>query len=125
MEVTPSFGVPARRIVALHSQHDQSVLPEHLRNHMAWPERTSQEQTMTDAAEVLLQKIRSLPPQRLAEVADFVDFLQAREDRERTKKVDELFGMMDQLATIEPPLTPEEIQAEIDAARAERHANRR
>lgn len=80
---------------------------------------------MTDTAEVLLQKIRSLPPQRLAEVADFVDFLQAREEKQRTQKVDELFGMMDQLDMIEPPLTPEEIQSEIDAARAERHANRR
>ncbi|MDP1698100.1 MAG: DUF2281 domain-containing protein [Xanthomonadaceae bacterium] len=82
-----------------------------------------------DTAEVLLQKMRALPPQRLAEVADFVDFLKAREEKARTQKIDELFGMMDQLATVQPPLTPAEIQAEIDAARAERragsHANRR
>lgn len=82
-----------------------------------------------DNAESLLQKIRELPPQRLAEVADFVDFLKAREERARSQKVDELFGMMDQLAAVQPALTPEEIQAEIDAARAERrarpHANRR
>ena len=82
-----------------------------------------------DTAEVLLQKMRALPPQRLAEVADFVDFLKAREEKIRTQKVDELFGMMDQLATVQPALTPDEIQAEIDAARAERragsHANRR
>lgn len=80
-------------------------------------------------ADELLQKLKALPPQRLAEVADFVDFLKAREEKARTQKVDELFGMMDQLATVEPPLTPEEIQAEIDAARAERraglHAHRR
>jgi len=80
-------------------------------------------------AEDLFQKLKTLPPQRLAEVADFVDFLKAREDKARTQKVDELFGMMDQLATVEPALTPEEIQAEIEAARAERriglHANRR
>lgn len=73
--------------------------------------------------------IPALPPQRLAEVADFVDFLKAREEKIRTQKVDELFGMMDQLATVQPALTPDEIQAEIDAARAERragsHANRR
>jgi hypothetical protein len=82
-----------------------------------------------DTAEVLLQKIRALPPQRLAEVADFVDFLKAREEKIRAQKVDELFGMMDQLATVQPALTPDEIQAEIDTARAERragsHANRR
>lgn len=82
-----------------------------------------------DNAESLLHKIRTLPPQRLAEVADFVDFLKTREEQARAQKVDELFGMMDQLATVQPALTPEEIQAEIEAARAERrarpHANRR
>jgi hypothetical protein len=33
---------------------------------------------MTAAEQVLIQKIRQLPPQRLAEVEDFVDFLHAR-----------------------------------------------
>ncbi len=73
-------------------------------------------------AEDLFQKLKTLPPQRLAEVADFVDFLKAREEKARTQNVDELFGMMDQLAAVEPPLSPEEIQAEIQAARAERRA---
>jgi hypothetical protein len=31
----------------------------------------------------LLEKIRSLPPQRVAEVEDFVDFLRIREENER------------------------------------------
>jgi hypothetical protein len=31
------------------------------------------------AEETLIQKIRSLPPERLAEVEDFVDFLTARD----------------------------------------------
>jgi len=35
------------------------------------------------AEQVLLQKIRQLPPRRLAEVEDFVDFLRAREDDRR------------------------------------------
>ncbi len=73
-------------------------------------------------AEDLFQILKTLPPQRLAEVADFVDFLKAREEKARTQNVDELFGMMDQLAAVEPPLSPEEIQAEIQAARAERRA---
>ena len=34
------------------------------------------------AEETLIRKIRSLPPERLAEVEDFVDFLTAR-DQER------------------------------------------
>ncbi len=83
---------------------------------------------MSDTTEILFEKLKTLPPQRLAEVADFVDFLRVREEKARTKKVDELFEAMEQLAAVEPRLTPEEIQAEIDAARAARrtgpHANR-
>lgn len=33
--------------------------------------------------QVLIEKIRQLPPQRLAEVEDFVDFLRTREDAQR------------------------------------------
>ena len=33
--------------------------------------------------QVLFDKIKQLPPQRLAEVEDFVDFLRAREDGQR------------------------------------------
>jgi hypothetical protein len=33
--------------------------------------------------QVLLDKIRQLPPQRMAEVEDFVDFLRARDDEQR------------------------------------------
>ena len=33
--------------------------------------------------QVLFAKIKQLPPQRLAEVKDFVDFLRAREDDQR------------------------------------------
>ena len=38
---------------------------------------------MTAAEQVLIDKIRQLPPQRLAEVEDFVDFLRSREDEQR------------------------------------------
>ncbi len=78
---------------------------------------------MSDTAEIVFQKLKTLPPQRLAEVADFVDFLRLREEKARKQNVDELFVMMDQLAIVEPPLTPEDIQAEIAAARAERRAD--
>lgn len=33
--------------------------------------------------QVLFDKIKQLPPQRVAEVEDFVDFLRAREDEQR------------------------------------------
>lgn len=38
---------------------------------------------MTTAQQTLIDKIRQLPPQRMAEVEDFVDFLRAREDERR------------------------------------------
>jgi hypothetical protein len=39
---------------------------------------------------VLIRKIRSLPPEKVAEVADFVDFLQQREDRQITQSAHKL-----------------------------------
>ena len=38
---------------------------------------------MTAAEQVLIDKIKQLPPQRMAEVEDFVDFLRSREDEQR------------------------------------------
>jgi hypothetical protein len=38
---------------------------------------------MSATEQVLIEKIRQLPPQRLAEVEDFVDFLRTREDDQR------------------------------------------
>lgn len=38
---------------------------------------------MTATEQVLIEKIKQLPPQRMAEVEDFVDFLRAREDDQR------------------------------------------
>lgn len=77
----------------------------------------------------LIEKLSSLPPQQRAEVEDFVDFLKARQERvrnEAAQRLGEAFAKLDALNL--PPLTPEEVQAEIDAARAERrsrHADRR
>ncbi len=68
----------------------------------------------------LLDKIKTLPPQRRAEVEDFVDFLKARERAEAAARLGQAFDRLDALA--EPPLTSEEVQAEIRAARAERRA---
>lgn len=38
---------------------------------------------MNATEQVLIEKIRKLPPQRVAEVEDFVDFLRGREDEQR------------------------------------------
>lgn len=79
--------------------------------------------------EALIEKLSSLPPQQRAEVEDFVDFLRARQERvrnEAARRLGEAFAKLDALN--QPPLSAEDVQAEIDAARAERrapHADRR
>ncbi len=71
----------------------------------------------------LLEKLQQLPPQRLAEVEDFVEFLAAREARAAAgARLGELLGRLDALNL--PPLSDEEIEAEIQAARRERSARR-
>lgn len=48
-----------------------------------------------------------------------------REAIERQQGIDELFAAMDRMAAANlPPMTMEEIQAEVDAVRAERRAQR-
>lgn len=67
----------------------------------------------------LIQKLQALPPQRLAEVADFVEFLTAREERAAAgKRLGDSLAKVDALNL--PPLSDEEIEAEIQAARQER-----
>jgi hypothetical protein len=45
-------------------------------------------------------------------------------ERLRNRRVDELFTAMDNMAAVDMPMTEAEIQAEIEAARAERRARR-
>lgn len=71
----------------------------------------------------LLEKLKALPPARLAEVEDFVDFLKAREERTRdeaARRLGDAFAKLD--AVNAPPMSSTDIQAEIDASRAERRA---
>jgi hypothetical protein len=73
--------------------------------------------------ELLLEKLRALPPERRAEVEDFIDFLKLREERARdeaSKRLGQAFAKLDALNL--PPFTPAEVQAEIKAARVERRA---
>jgi hypothetical protein len=70
-------------------------------------------------AQALLEKIQALPPERLGEVEDFVDFLAAKTRRQDA--LDRLFAIAPALeAAGAPPITEDEIQAEVDAVRAER-----
>ena len=78
---------------------------------------------MNAIAPKLIQKLQQLPQQRLAEVEDFVEFLAARELRSATGvRLGESFSKLDELNL--PPLSDEEIDAEIQAARKERAAQR-
>jgi hypothetical protein len=72
-------------------------------------------------AQALMEKIKALPPERLSEVEDFVDFLAAR--TQRVAALDRLLAIAPALeAAGAPPMTEEEIQAEVDAVRAARRA---
>ena len=68
----------------------------------------------------LIEKLKSLPPQRLAEVRDFVEFLAAREERAAAARLGDALGKLDVLGG--PPVSDEEIEAEIHAARQDRAA---
>ena len=71
--------------------------------------------------QTLIEKLKELPPERVAEVEDFVDFLRTREEEARDAAAARLGEAMAKLAALElPPMSEEEVQAEIDAARRER-----
>lgn len=76
---------------------------------------------MSAKPEVLFEKLKALPPQRLAEVEDFMDFLARKESR--TAALDRLLAIAPALeAAGVPQMTEEEIAAEVKAVRAERRA---
>jgi len=71
----------------------------------------------------LIEKLQKLPPQRLAEVKDFVEFLAAREERAAVgTRLGESLARLDALNL--QPLSDDEIAAEIQAARQDRVARR-
>jgi len=78
---------------------------------------------MSSNEQLLFDKLKALPPQQLAEVEDFVDFLAAK-TRKRAA-FDRLLAIAPALeAAGIPPMSEEEIAAEIKAARAERRARK-
>jgi hypothetical protein len=71
--------------------------------------------------QALIEKLKSLPPERVAEVEDFVDFLRTRDEGLRDAAAERLGEAMARLAEVAlPPMSEDEVQAEIDAARRER-----
>ena len=72
-------------------------------------------------AQALLEKIQALPPERIAEVEDFVDFIAAK--ARRVAAMDRLLAIAPALEAVGAPrMTEDEIQAEVDAVRAARRA---
>ena len=70
--------------------------------------------------QALIQKIRALPEERVAEVEDFVDFLAGKTSR--AEALDRLLAIVPALeAASAPPATEELIQAEVNTADALLH----
>lgn len=76
---------------------------------------------MTAIEVQLIERLKKLPPNRLAEVVDFVDFLTAREERAAAaQRLTEGLARLDALKL--PEITEDEVEAEIAAARQEKRS---
>jgi hypothetical protein len=74
---------------------------------------------MTAIETRLIERLKILPPSRVAEVVDFVEFLAAREERTAAAaRLGEAMAKLDALNL--PPLSDDEIDAEVQAARQAR-----
>lgn len=77
--------------------------------------------TGSNQRRTLIDKLDQLPPERVAEVEDFVDFLARKEAR--STALDKLLAIAPALdAAGVPRITEEEIVAEVKVVRAERQA---
>ena len=76
---------------------------------------------MTAIESKLIQQLKQLPPNRVAEVVDFVEFLTAREERTAAaQRLTEDLAKLDALNL--PALSDDEIDEEIQTARQDRRA---
>lgn len=74
--------------------------------------------TGSNQKRTLIEKLDQLPPERVAEVEDFVDFLASKT---RDKAYGDFLAVAEEVAETDAlPMTPEEIEAEIKAYRDER-----
>ena len=78
---------------------------------------------MTAIEVQLIEQLKKLPPNRVAEVVDFVEFLASRE--ERVAAAQRLTQGLARLDAVDLPATSDdEIEAEVQANRLERGAQR-
>lgn len=76
---------------------------------------------MTALETRLMQRLKVLPPERVAEVVDFVEFLASRVQRDAAaQRLTDSMARLDALGL--PPISDDEIEAEVQAARRERSA---
>jgi hypothetical protein len=76
---------------------------------------------MTALESRLIQRLKVLPPERVAEVADFVEFLASRVQRDAAaQRLSDAVARLDALGL--PPISDDEIEAEVQASRRERSA---
>ena len=74
---------------------------------------------MTAIESQLLERLKKLPPNRVAEVVDFVEFLASREERAAAaQRLTEGLARLDALNL--PPASEDEVEEEVQAARRER-----
>ena len=71
---------------------------------------------MTSIESQLIERLKKLPPSRVAEVVDFVEFLAAREERgAAAQRLTEGLARLDALNL--PPISQDEVEDEVQAAR--------
>ena len=76
---------------------------------------------MTAIEAQLIERLKKLPPSRVAEVVDFVGFLAARE--ERTAAAQRLTDGLAKLDALDlPPIPEDEVEVEVQAAPRDRRA---
>ena len=76
---------------------------------------------MTAIEAQLLERLKKLPPSRVAEGVDFVEFLASREERAAAaQRLTEGLARLDALRL--PTIAEDEIEEEIQAARQERRS---
>ena len=73
--------------------------------------------------QALIEKLKNLPPERVAEVEDCVDFLKTRDEKTRDTAAQRLGEAMAKLSAVDfPMMSEDEVQVEVEAARRERRA---